>query len=106
MLIQGLIFAVLLVGFLFQGIRIGRRIEQRKQRNAAPVCLCTHMLSGHDKDTGACVSTVRRRAYNSLGHRAGYHWVPCECVRYIGPVPATDLISPTFVNPPMINTLE
>lgn len=105
-MIYQIILGLMVIAFFLLGIRAGIRIERRKQRDASPVCLCTHTLSGHDKRTGACVSTVKRRKYNSIGMREGYHWVPCECVRYIGPVPAADLISPTFINSPMTNTPE
>lgn len=55
-----------------------------------PICGCKHHFSMHTKQ-GKCMDKVIRGSY----------WEPCPCVKYIGPVPVTEIWVP-----PVISELE
>ena len=59
-----------------------------------PMCACGHGLNTHDPQTRHCLSEVGRDRYNYLGTWAGRQYVPCPCVRYIGPIPLDDIWIP------------
>ena len=80
-------------GSIIAGLVAARWIVRRPTKPTGPVCSCSHGYSIHGED-GECYGETRRRHYNSLGHRAGYKWVSCRCVRYDGPTPLSEVWVP------------
>jgi hypothetical protein len=77
--------ALLAAGFLAG--RIGR--VSRRPPDDKPICGCTHHRSMHDPEGGTCRAHIKRGNWFD-----GYHYDPCQCQQYSGPVPIEMLWTP------------
>lgn len=79
---------------------IGGRRHRKTHVPALAVCEgCEHGLSFHDDD-GACRAETARTRYDSIGSKTGKVWVPCNCRKYVGPVPAERMLASFTLPPP------
>jgi hypothetical protein len=81
--------AILLVGYA------GGRAHQPRRPHSAAIaeCACGHSLGEHHPETNACLVQIERPHYFESGSQNGYEWVPCACVKYVGPRPVDELFS-------------
>jgi hypothetical protein len=87
-------------GLLVVGYLVGRFAGPRKRDDApTATCDCGHGLALHNRDTDRCHAEVGRPQHNQHGEVVGYDYMPCACRRYVGPVPA-DQIVPMRILPP------
>lgn len=73
---------------------IGGRVHRPRKTSDTPraICACGHSFGEHG-ETGHCRAEVSRPA------GIVREWVPCACVKYVGPKPIEDLYSPGFLPP-------
>lgn len=73
------------------GYKLGGRVRELSSNGTKPpICGCKHHFSMHAKQ-GKCMDKTIRGAY----------WDSCPCMKYIGPVPVTEIWIP-----PVISELE
>lgn len=80
-------------GLLAVGYVVGRvrRPRAAVSKPAGPTCGCGHGLHAHDSTQRACTAQQQRSKYNKYGEWVGHEYVPCSCVRYVGPEPLADV---------------
>ena len=93
-------------GLLIAGFLSGRFSRRRgaggtngpKQLSA--ICGCKHGLEQHDPETKACHGrTLQRNVYSKEGKWLGTQWIDCTCRRYVGPVPAEEILGTPYIPP-------
>lgn len=70
------------------GLAVGYFIRRPRATSSRPpkaVCPCGHVISVHADLTGACQDETERTRWNKFGDHTGYEYVPCACLRYVGP---------------------
>ena len=81
--------AVALAGVLLGRFLPNRRKGPKPQKPVEPLCGCDHHHSYHDPKTGEC------HGRNQIGYWASqYHYEPCTCRQYSGPVPVPEFYAP------------